>query len=380
MHCRKMHHRVAPRRTRGRWARFFPAIAGLTSLACCTCSAQRSALAPASSSPPDLVAATNLSSAIDLPARIDLPAVTALPKDTPSKDTLPEETLPDAPTPSIDLPASGGGDADGNNPDISVSEVGGPQHQTEKPNAPGFPPVSPTPRRLPPSPAEHPSIPSLPAPCQTGISTSAPDNISCAKNVDYFQRFTDSGIHPLTPRQKGKLAFRNTIDPFNFTTIAVFSAISVASDPGSAYGPGVPGFARNFGVAYCETAVGQFFGTFLIPSIAHQDPHYHRMPNASYVRRTVHAITEVVWAQGDYGVGMPNYSTLIGTGISDALGDLYVPGRDTSLGATAARYATAIATDPIDNFITEFLPDVARHVNVHIVLVQQVVNGVERTN
>jgi hypothetical protein len=104
------------------------------------------------------------------------------------------------------------------------------------------------------------------------------------------------------------------------------------------------------------------------------------MPNASYVRRTVHAITEVGWAQSDYGDGMPNYSTLLGTAIGDALGDLYVPGRDTGWDASVARYATAIATDPIDNFITEFLPDVARHVNVHIVLVQQIVNGVERTN
>jgi hypothetical protein len=375
---------VAQRRTRGRWVRFFPAIVGLTSLAFGTCSAQRSTLASASSSPNDLLAATNLSTAMDLSASIDPPAVTALPPGTEEatlqKDTVPEDTLPDAPTPSIDAPASEGGHADGNNPDVSVSGPADPPQQTEKPTTPGFPPVSPTPRPLPEAPAEHPGIPSLPVPCQTGVSSSTPENISCAKSVDYFQRFTDSGVHPLTPRQKGILAIRNTIDPFNFTTIAVFSAISVASDPGSAYGPGVPGFARNFGVAYCETAVGQFFGTFLIPSITHQDPHYHRMPNASYVRRTVHAITEVVWAQSDYGDGMPNYSILIGTAIGDGLGNLYVPGRDKSWGAGAARYATAIATDPIDNFITEFLPDVARHVNVHIVLVQQVVNGVERTN
>src|ERR1700761_2225020 len=332
MHHREMHHRVAPHRTRSRWARFFPAIVGLTSLAFCTCSAQRSTLAPASSSPNDLLAVTNLSTAMDLPASIGPPDVTA-PNATVSEDTLPEDTLPDAPTPSIDAPASEGSPADGNNPDVSDSGPGDPQQQTEKPTTPGFPPVSATPRRLPPSPAEHPSIPSLPAPCQTGVSTSTPTNMSCARAVNYFQRFVDSGIHPLTPRQKGILAIRNTIDPYNFTTIAVFSAISVASDPGSDYGPGVPGFARNFGVAYCETAVGQFFGTFLIPSITHQDPHYHRMPNASYVRRTVHAITEVVWAQSDYGVGMPNYSILIGTAIGNSLGNLYVPGPDTSLDA-----------------------------------------------
>src|SRR6201987_2589829 len=197
MHHREMHYRVAPRRTRGRWARFFPAIVGLTSLACFTSSAQRSALAPASSSPNDLLAATNLSTATDLPASIDPPAVTALPL-----GTVPKDTLPDAPTPSIDAPASEGSPADGNNSEVSDSGPGDPQQQTEKPTTPGFPPVSATPRRLPPSPAEHPSIPSLPAPCQTGVSTSTPTNMSCARAVNYFQRFADSGIHPLTPRQK----------------------------------------------------------------------------------------------------------------------------------------------------------------------------------
>jgi hypothetical protein len=200
--------------------------------------------------------------------------------------------------------------------------------------------------------------------------------MSCARETNYFQRFVDFGIHPLTPRQKGMLAIRSTIDPYNFGTIAMVSAISVASDPDSPYGPGVPGFGRNFGVAYCETAVGAFFGTFLVPSIVHQDPHYHRLPNASYPRRALHAITQVVWAQSDYGVGMPNYSTLITTAVGDGLGNLYIPGRDTSWGATGARYLTAIATDPIDNFISEFLPDVARRVNVHIVLLQQIVNHV----
>jgi hypothetical protein len=265
--------------------------------------------------------------------------------------------LPDAPEPNISLEAP----------------------QSQKPTTPGYPPVSPMPRRLPPAPTEHPGIPSMSSPCRPDVvSNSTPHNITCARDVNYFQRFVDAGVHPLSPRQKGYLAFRNTVDPYNFATIGFFSAVSVAADPHSAYGPGMPGFGRNFGVAYCETAVGEFFGTFLIPSITHQDPHYHRMPNASYARRTLHAITAVAWAQSDYGEGMPNYSTLLTTAISDGLGNLYVPGRQKSWAAAGSRYGTALGTDPIDNFITEFLPDVARRVNVRIVLLQQIVNHVER--
>jgi hypothetical protein len=75
---------------------------------------------------------------------------------------------------------------------------------------------------------------------------------------------------------------------------------------------------------------------------------------------------------------MPNYSVLVGTAIGDALGNLYVPGREKSWGAGIARWGTAIATDPIDNFITEFVPDLARRVNIQIVLVQRVINQVAK--
>ena len=334
-----------------RWARLVPAIIGLTSLACGTAGAQRSPLADLASTPPP---------SLELPAE-PLPAV-----DRSIISATVVDDLPDAPTPNIATDA----------PDVSASGADGTPQQNQ--TTPGFPPVSPMSRRLPPARSEHPGIPSLPPPCQSGVSTSAPGNVSCVKDVNYFQRFVDAGIHPLTPRQKAYLAFRNTVNPYNFATIGFFSAVSVASDPNSAYGPGFPGFGRNFGVAYCENAVSEFFGTFLIPAIAHQDPHYHRMPNASYARRTLHAITAVGWGQSDYGVGMPNYSTLITTAVSDGLGNLYVPGRQKSWGAAASRYSIAIASDPIDNFVTEFLPDVARRVNVHIVLVQQIVNHVEK--
>ena len=281
-----------------------------------------------------------------------------------------EDSLPDAPLPNIPV-------ASLDNDDTAAS--GTPPQQNQRQISPGFPPVSPSPSRsLPGARGEHPGIPSLPPVCRMNLCTTTPENLCCASDVDYFQRFASTGLHPLTAREKGILAFRNAVDPWNFATIGFFSALAVASDPNSAYGPGFPGFGRNFGVAYTESAVGEFFGTFLIPSLTHQDPHYHRLPNASYARRTLHAITQVGWTQSDYGTGMPNYANIFGTAITIGIGNFYVPGRDTRLGASTARYATAIATAPIGNFITEFLPDVARRVNVRVVLLQQIVNQVEK--
>lgn len=252
--------------------------------------------------------------------------------------------------------------------------------QQRQATTPGFPPVSPRlGLQLPQAARMHPEIPSGPSVCLADVSTTTPSEMSCARKFDAFQRFVDSNdIHPLTARQKGILALRNTVDPYNFATISFLSGVAVASDPNSPYGPGFPGFARNFGVAYCETAVSEFFGTFLIPAVTHQDPHYHRMPNAPYPRRILHAITQVAWAQDDFGTPMPNYSVLVTTAVADGLSNLYVPGRRKDWGSAVTRYSTAIATDPIGNFVTEFLPDVARRVNVRIVLIQRVIDRVER--
>lgn len=199
--------------------------------------------------------------------------------------------------------------------------------------------------------------------------------------VNWYSRFLNGPqVKPMTPSEKAQLAARNVLDPFNLITILGTSAISVGSDAHSPYGPGMSGFGRYVGVSFAQDMTGEFFGTFLIPSIVHQDPHYHRMPEASIPRRVGHAIAQVVWTQGDNGRGMVNYANLAGFAIDDEIGNLYVPGRETNLPASAARYGIGIATAPIDNFITEFLPDLARRVHIRVVLIQRIINQVAKTD
>jgi hypothetical protein len=211
-------------------------------------------------------------------------------------------------------------------------------------------------------------------PAQTKDCTAKPCEVPI---INWYMRFENGPqVKPLTPVEKGWLATKNVIEPFNVITILGEAGISTASDSHSAYGPGFPGWGRDVGVSFTEDITGEFFGTFLIPSIVHQDPHYHRMPHASIPKRIFHAIDQVVWTQGDNGKGMVNYSDLVGFAIDDEIADLYVPGRQTNLPASAERYATGLATAPIDNFISEFLPDVAKHIHVQIVVAQRIINQV----
>ena len=195
--------------------------------------------------------------------------------------------------------------------------------------------------------------------------------------VNWYARFLDGPqVKRMTPREKAWLAFRNVADPFNTITILGSSAFAVASNSHSAYGPGMTGFRRYVGVSYAQDMTGEFIGTFLIPSIVHQDPHYHRMPQASIKRRIAHCLYQVVWTQADDGKGMINYADLAGFAIDDEIANLYVPGRETRASASFERYATALALAPTENAITEFLPDLARKIHIRVVLIQQIINQV----
>lgn len=198
--------------------------------------------------------------------------------------------------------------------------------------------------------------------------------------INWYARFLNGPqVKALTPLQKAHLAARNLVDPFNLLTIAGEGAFAVGLNSHSPDGPGFRGYGNYIGVSFTQDMVGEFFGTFLIPSIVHQDPHYHRMPNASIKRRIVHCIDQIAWTEGDNGRPMINYADMVGFAADESINNLFVPGEQTDFQATAARYEIDLATAPIDNFITEFLPDLASHIHVRIVLVQRIVNQVART-
>jgi hypothetical protein len=224
--------------------------------------------------------------------------------------------------------------------------------------------------------------PSRMKPCPAPASPLAQTDRNCvpmpdAPDAEKLARFSNSGGRlALTPAQKLHLAMKNTFDPFNLASIGFFSAIDVATDPHGPYGPGMAGWARDSGTSLTEDINGQFWSTFVVASIGRQDPHYHRMPQASIKRRILHTLGAVVVAQSDAGKTIPNYDLLIGSPISASINNLYVPYARTNVASTADRVLTGFAFEPIGNAVTEFLPDVARRVNIRIVFVQKIINRV----
>jgi hypothetical protein len=194
---------------------------------------------------------------------------------------------------------------------------------------------------------------------------------------DPLQLIVETGnVSPITSKQKGILALRSFVDPFNGLTIAFFSAVSVAADSHSAYGPGFAGWGRLMGYSAAEDAQATFTGVYLIPSLAHEDPRYHRMPGAPIKRRILHAVIHTVVSQHDDGSLMLNYATLINYPLTVEISNLYVPGVRTNALSTSERILAGYATDPIGPLVAEFLPDFAKRVHIHVVFAQQILNHI----
>lgn len=298
--------------------------------------------------------------------------------------SLPAQSLPEAPRALLLASAV-------DDPDTLSASADPQQNQTpSQPAAPaGAVPAQTAPSASAPAPkrssqteaadrAASASLPPCPRQSLSGTILFLPGRYSApCREQNPLQAIVDSGpVRPLTPREKGILAIRDFTDPFNFITIGVFSGITIATDSHTAYGPGIEGFGRLAGYSLVGAIQGDFIGVYAIPALTHEDPRYHRLPGRPFTRRLEHAIVHTYVTQHDNGSLMPNYSVLLGYPIGNELANLYVPGLQTNGPATTERIAVGIGTDPVGAIIAEFLPDVAKHIHIHIIFMQQILNQV----
>jgi hypothetical protein len=211
-------------------------------------------------------------------------------------------------------------------------------------------------------------------------ASTAVESTVCVEHAPFFNWYTRFVTGPevmrFSPAQKLRLALDNLINPFNLATIFGEAGIEIAANSHSPYGPGFPGWGRLSGVNFTQDMTDQFFGTFVIPTITHTDPHYHRRPDFSIPRRILHCVDETFWQRADSGRHTLSYSQLVTPIIDMSFANLYIPGQQTRFSADAKRYGVDLATAPIDNLITEFVPSIASHIHVHVVFVQRIIDHV----
>jgi hypothetical protein len=185
---------------------------------------------------------------------------------------------------------------------------------------------------------------------------------------------------PLGVSGKFRLAVANVSDPFAIVTTALDAEIGNATGGRTPLPRGAAGFGQRFGVSMAGAASSEFFSTFLVSSIFHQDPHYHRDPDASVASRFGHALSYVVITRSDSGRPMFNFAEFLGTAASSIVDGGLHPEWERGPGATSGRVFISIGSDAAWNLMTEFLPDVAKHLNPRLLLLRKLADKAAAQN
>jgi hypothetical protein len=168
---------------------------------------------------------------------------------------------------------------------------------------------------------------------------------------------------PLSAGQKMRLAFRATIDPYQFINQGINAGWEQWRNDYPGYGQGVAGFAKRYGAAYGNVVSGTIVGAGIMPALLHQDPRYLYKGTGSIPSRIGYALFAIVRTKGDNGKWQPDYSAFTGDIAAGLISNSYLPKGDRKAATNVVSGAVqGFAFRGIGTLEEEFL---ARWVTTH---------------
>jgi hypothetical protein len=204
--------------------------------------------------------------------------------------------------------------------------------------------------------------PSEPQPAQSSAQTGSPGHIYWivpAFKVDYLKN-----VKPLTSREKFDEWARGAYDPIGLAASAGESALEHSPRDGfCGYGHGLGSYAKCYGSAELDANISSFFGDFIFPVIAHQDPRYFGLGHGSFGHRLLYSVSRVFITRTDEGGTAVDYSALAGTVLAAAASNLYYPRQDRGLEHSLTRVAWDLGFTALFNTSAEFWPNIKHEVD-----------------
>ena len=217
--------------------------------------------------------------------------------------------------------------------------------------------------RAEPAPASAPEyVATVPAPIPPPpASAPAFNNERILGVIPNYQTVNDPslGVIPLTPREKWKLAWKETVDPYNIGNAFLGAALSQAGNETPKYGRGGAAFGMRFGAAIADFGSQNFFSAGVFAVLFHQDPRYWRLgPKSHFLKRVGYSISRLAVAQQDSGAAAFNASNFCGMALGIAASNAYYPGSSRRGTVMLERVSTSLTGGVLGNLMSEFWPDV----------------------
>jgi len=169
---------------------------------------------------------------------------------------------------------------------------------------------------------------------------------------------------PLDSLQKLELAVDETIAPSRFLASMFTAGISQARNSLPGYGQEWGGYGKRYGSSVGSTASSNMFGTFLLPSMLHEDPRYFVKAFGSPRSRILYALERVVVTRTDDGRSTFNWSGLMGGLMAESLATSYLPDEERTAAKTFTRFGARIGFSALDNVVKEYWPTIFKSLGI----------------
>jgi hypothetical protein len=161
---------------------------------------------------------------------------------------------------------------------------------------------------------------------------------------------------PLTSKQKFKLFVDKTISPSTWVSAAASAAYKQALNTYPGYGQGWDGYGKRYGAAIANSASTNFFGTYLFPSLFHEDPRHFFYIRDGIAKKVEYALTRQVVTRTDDGRNTFNWSRVLSVFVAEGIANSYLPPEERTVSKTFTRSGERFAFGVGSTLIKEFWP------------------------
>ena len=163
---------------------------------------------------------------------------------------------------------------------------------------------------------------------------------------------------PMTPKEKFKLAFKNSFDYSSFLSTGAAAGISQWRDTYPEFGQGAAGYGRRYWHTFTTQVLASETTVFILPVITREDPRYFTLGHGTFKQRAWYAISRVGVTRSDTGKSTANISEILGRGSAAAISVFYYPSNYQTFSEVAQRWGTYIGGDAGLFVVKEFWPEI----------------------
>jgi hypothetical protein len=168
----------------------------------------------------------------------------------------------------------------------------------------------------------------------------------------------------LTPKEKFELFLSQSVSPAQMFSSLAGAAIGQARDSLPGYGQGWSGYGDRFGSSWASGASTHLFGTYLLPTILHEDPRYFVQLQGSWKVRVGHALARVVTIRTDEGGSKFNIPQTLGPLMAEGLANVYLPQGERTAGKTFGRWGIRMSWGAASNLVKEYWPTLFKDLGI----------------